>query len=75
MKARDVLTDVIPGAGMAVRAASSALESTLLAQTPEGEGVYIAPDGTLSRMVGEWVDHGMSVQYLYEQVPIEEATE
>lgn len=49
MKARDVLADVIPGAGMAVKAASSALESTLLAQTPEGEGVYIAPDGTLMR--------------------------
>lgn len=74
MKARDVLADVIPGAGMAVKAASSALESTLLAQTPEGEGVYIAPDGTLMRADADNCRCG-ACDTLYRLVPIEEATD
>ena len=44
MKARDVLV----AAGSPWRV--DAVVAVLLAQTPEGEGVYIAPDGTLMRV-------------------------
>ena len=47
MKARDVIAEVFGDADAAADA--SVAQSTLLAQTPEGEGVYIAPDGELMR--------------------------
>ena len=51
MKARDVIAEVFGDADAAADA--SVAQSTLLAQTPEGEGVYIAPDGTLMRVTAE----------------------
>lgn len=46
----------------------------LLDCTPEGEGVYIAPDGTLMRADADDCGCGQC-ETLYRLVPIEEATD
>ena len=51
------------------------LVAALLAQTPEGEGVYIAPDGTLMRVQPTTIYERGNGPLLYRLVPIEEATE
>ena len=59
MKARDVLIDVLAPVSFYAEEPgtkgdmTARLEAHLLAQTPEGEGVYIAPDGTLMRVTAE----------------------
>ena len=81
MKARDVLADRIPfwqeHNGVLGRDEAGFLEEDLLAQTPAGEGVYIAPDGTLmalGEVLGtDWIPDGCPP--LYALVPIEEATD
>ena len=68
MKARDVLI----AAGSPWRV--DAVVAALLAATPEGEGVYIAPDGTLGRVERTWwCNYGDDRHYRL--VPIEEATD
>ena len=76
MKARDVLAPEFVGTYDC-----SGLEALLLAQTPEGEGVYIAPDGTLMRAFpvnAYHPDRDDPDDYdrnVYRLVPIEEATD
>lgn len=75
MKARDALVDTLgvrPVRDTVAVAFSQAdrIVDALLAQTPEGEGVYIAPDGTLMRVRPHYL-----YESLYVFVPIEEATD
>ena len=65
MKARDAMDPEFVGTYDC-----QGLEALLLAQTPAGEGVYIAPDGTLMRVRPHYL-----YESLYVFVPIEEATE
>lgn len=74
MKARDVLAEAV--AIPPRKSDPTALVAVLLAQTSEGEGVYIAPDGTLMRVrvaVSRYELVGKNP--LYRLVPIEEATD
>lgn len=81
MKARDVLIDVLAPVSFYAEEPgtkgdmTARLESHLLAQTPESEGVYIAPDGGLCRLVEYWPDDPGRKLKLYRLVPIEEATD
>ena len=83
MKARDVLYEAEsawwedpvntdewladPGGASAL---ARGMADALLAQTPEGEGVYIAPDGTLMRV--EIVERREGGRFRARLVPIEE---
>ena len=74
----DVVWDEVAGPQTALdiaadHCADSAID-ILLAQTPEGEGVYIAPDGTLMRADADNCRCG-ACDTLYRLVPIEEATD
>ena len=73
MKARDVLAEAV--AIPPRKSDPTALVAVLLAQTPEGEGVYIAPDGTLMRVQPTTIYERGNGPLLYRLVPIEEATE
>lgn len=52
MKARDVLATAV--AIPPKKSDPDALTAALLATTPDGEGVCIAPDGTLMGRCAEW---------------------
>ena len=71
MKARDVLAEAV--AIPPRKSDPTALVAVLLAQTPEAEGVYIAPDGTLMRV--EIVERREGGRFRARLVPIEEATD
>ena len=86
MKARDVLARGVCGTHMHPRHVTDdrvrmygedgvILQDALLAQTPEGEGVYIAPDGTLMRVQPTTIYERGNGPLLYRLVPIGEATE
>ena len=66
MKARDVIQF------QRTMADTRDIVTRLFAVTPPGEGVYIAPDGTLMEVVP---CGGNGVARLYRLVPIEEATD
>ena len=72
MKARDVLAEAHFHWAQAKEQfvpPAEALTAALLAATPEGEGVYIAPDGTLMRTVLP----ERAAERRYRLVPIEDA--
>lgn len=77
MKARDVLqrqAAVLRRQRRAIDRDGAVYEAGLLAQTPEGEGVYIAPDGTLMRVQPTTIYERGKGPLLYHLAPIEEAT-
>lgn len=71
MKARDVLVECWNEVGEIGKEEVRAL----LDCTPEGEGVYIAPDGTLMRVQPTTIYERGKGPLLYRLVPIDEATD